>query len=63
MNKIQSSKKFQLFLEVYDSRADARLDDTLEEPCKDGTKSAPIVCCFSIHKETGQRFHKNTQVN
>ena len=41
MNKIQSSKKFQLFLEVYDSRADARLDDTLEEPCKGNTKSAP----------------------
>ena len=32
MNKIHSSKKFQLFLEVYDSRADARLDDILEKP-------------------------------
>ena len=63
MNKIQRSKKFQLFLEGYDSRADARLDSILEEPCKDGTKSAPIVYRFSIHKETGQRFHKNTQVN
>ena len=25
-----AQKKFQLFLERYDSRADARLDDTLE---------------------------------
>ena len=32
MNEIQSSKKIQLFLEVHDSRTDARLDGTLEEP-------------------------------
>ena len=50
MNKIQRSKKFQLFLEGYDSRADARLDSILEEPCKDGTKSAPIVCCIRKHQ-------------
>ena len=41
MNKIQSSKKFQLCFEVYDSRAGARLDGTLEKPCKGDTKSAP----------------------
>ena len=41
MNKIQSPKKFELFLEGYDSRADARLDDTLEEPLRGGTKSEP----------------------
>jgi|GEM_PF-6507938 len=41
MNKIQSSKKIQLFLEVYDSRADARLDSILEEPCKGDTQSEP----------------------
>ena len=40
MNKIQTAKKFQLFLVVYDSRADARLDGTLDEPCKGDTKSA-----------------------
>ena len=63
MNKIQSSKKIQLFFERYDGGADARLDGTLEKPLGGGTKSAPIVYRFSIHKETGQRFHKNTQVN
>ncbi len=37
-------------MEGYDSRADARLDSILEEPCKDGTKSAPIVCCIRKHQ-------------
>ena len=50
MNKIQSPKKFELFLEGYDSRADARLDDTLEEPLRGGTKSAPIVYCIRKHQ-------------
>ena len=35
---------------MYDSRADARLDGTLEEPLRGGTKSAPIVCCIRKHQ-------------
>ena len=41
MNKIQSPKKFELFLEGYDSRADARLDDTLEEPLRSARSQPP----------------------
>lgn len=50
MNEIQNSKKIQLFLVGYNSSAGARLDSILEEPCKDGTKSAPIVCCIRKHQ-------------
>ena len=32
--RYRDQKIFQLFLEVYDDRADARLDDTLEEPLR-----------------------------
>ncbi len=36
-----AQKKIQLFLEGYDSGTDARLDSTLDEPCKGDTKTAP----------------------
>ena len=48
MNKIHISKKFQLFLVVYYSRADARLDDTLEEPCKGETTAQGMVIVVEL---------------
>ena len=41
MNKIHRSKKIQLFLQRDYIGTYARLDSTLDEPCKGDTKSAP----------------------
>ena len=48
MNEIHSSKKFQLFLEWYDSRADAKLDGTLDEPCKGETTAQGMVIVVEL---------------
>ena len=50
MNKIQRAKKIQLFLVVYDSRTDARLDDILEEPCK-GDTTKQSSCAVLIYMQ------------
>ena len=46
MNEIHSSKKFQLFFEGYDSRADARLDGTLEKPLRAARSPHPSSVVF-----------------
>ena len=46
MNEIQTAKKFQLFLVVYDSRADARLDDALEKPLRAARSPHPSPVVF-----------------
>ena len=46
MNKIHSSKNFQLFLEVYDGRAGARHDSTLEKPLRAARSLHPSSVIF-----------------
>ena len=58
MNKIQAAKKIQLFLEWYDSRADTKLDGTLDEPLRGGTQSAPSSIAFRYIKRLANGFIK-----
>ena len=46
MNEIQRSKKIQLFLEWYDSRADTKLDGTLEKPLRTARSPHPASVVF-----------------
>ena len=57
MNKIQRSKKFQLFLERYDSRADARLDGILEKPLRAARSPHLLRLSISETSKSVQRTH------
>ena len=57
MNEIQNSKKIQLFFEMYDSRADAGLDGTLEKPLRAARSPHLLRLSISETSKSVQRTH------